>query len=302
MTTASYSEGNYPGEFFISEANGTLSRAVVTVTAGQTLVSGAVLGRLAKRQAAAPIPAIVGTGTGLMSGLSFGPDVQVGSYVITLLATSATAAFSVVAPDSTALPNGAVATAYTSRHLSFTIANGGTMTVGDKYTVVVTSAGVPAIVGTGSGVMSGISLGSLAQLGSYVLTLQSTSGTAAITVTAPDGERLPDAKVGTAYTSSHINFTVADGGTMTVGDKYVIPVAAGTGTVSAYAPTAVDGTQEPYGILWGAVDASSAALPGAAIVRNAEVESAKLGWGTAVTAAQKASALIQLRALGIVAR
>jgi hypothetical protein len=63
----------------------------------------------------------------------------------------------------------------------------------------------------------------------------------------------------------------------------------------------VDGTHELYGILWGAVDASGGALPGAAIVRDAEVNAAKLGWGAAVTAAQKASALLQFRAMGIVA-
>ena len=66
---------------------------------GVRIWPGTVIGRKTKRQAAAaPIPTIAGTGTGLMSALSFGPDVKVGSYVITLTATSSTAAFSVVDP------------------------------------------------------------------------------------------------------------------------------------------------------------------------------------------------------------
>lgn len=147
MTTTSFTEGNYAAEFLITEGPNQFSRDAVTLASGQNLGAGAVLGALTRRAAAAPIPTIVGTGTGLMSGLTFGPDVQVGNYVITLLATSATAAFSVVAPDGTALPNGAVATTYKSSHLSFTIANGGTMTAADKYTVVVTAGGTPVVVG-----------------------------------------------------------------------------------------------------------------------------------------------------------
>lgn len=277
---------------------GPLSYESVTITSGAgALAAGSVLGKKTFVQAAAPIPTIVGTGTGLMSGLTFGPDVQVGSYVITLTATSATAAFTVVAPDGTALPNGAVATAYKSSHLSFSIANGGTMTTGDRFTVVVTAGGTPAIVGTGSGTMSGITLGKLAQLGTYRLRLRSTSGTAAIEVLAPDGSQLADGIVATAYTSDHVNFTVANGGTMTINDYYNIVVAnqsAVTGYYNLCDPTAVDGTQNPAAVLVQAADASSTTATGLALVRLGEVKTGNLAWKTTVTAAQKAALLNKL--------
>ena len=87
MTAQTQARGT--AEFLLSSL-GTLSLDAVTLASGNNLVAGAVLGAKTKRQAAAPIPTIVGTGTGLMSALSFGPDVKVGSYVITLTATSST--------------------------------------------------------------------------------------------------------------------------------------------------------------------------------------------------------------------
>jgi hypothetical protein len=237
-----------------------------------------------------------------MSGLTFGPDVQVGNYVITLAATSATAAFTVVAPDGTSLPNGAVATAYKSSHLSFTIANGGTMTAGDTYTVAVTASAAPTIVGTGTGAMSAITLGKNAQRGAYTIKVMSTSATSALEVIAPDGSALAQGKIGTAYASDHINFSVASGGTMTAGDYYVLIVADGTDQVDEWDPTAVDGTQHAYGILFDAVDATSAAASGVAIVREAQVNGAELTYASTVTDGQKPIAINQLASAGIIVR
>ena len=208
-------EGRHTAEFLVSEAEDNRSRETVTVASGQDLDAGAVLGKLTKRQAAAAIPTNAGTGSGAMTALTFGPDVQVGSYVIALTETSATAAFTVTAPDGTSLPNGAV---------------------------------------------------------------------------------------GTAYTSDHVNFTVANAGTMTAGDYYILIVANGTEQVEAWDPTAVDGTQDAYGILYAAVDASSAATAGVAIVRNAQINSDELTWATTVTGGQKPTAINQLAAAGIIAR
>ncbi len=300
---ASYTEPLRSYECVLSAEEG-LSFDNVTVGIAADLTAGTVLGKKKFVQAAAPIPAIVGTGTGLMSALIFGPDVQVGSYVITLLATSATAAFSVVAPDGNALTNGAVGTAYKSTHLSFSIANGGTMTLGDKYTVVVSAAGTPVIVGTGSGVMSGITLDKYTQAGTYRVTVMATSSTGELQVTAPDGTKLPYGKIGTAYTSNQINFTVADGGTMTVGDYYNIIVAnqsAVTGYYYAYDPTAVDGTQEPCAVLLQPALAASAAATATALTRLGEVKSASLAWKANVSAAEKVAAARQLLANSMIA-
>lgn len=308
--TTSFTEGLHAAEFLVSEGPGYFSRDAVTVASGQTLTAGAVLGRLTKRQAAAPIPTIVGTGTGLISNLRFGPFVQVGNYVITLLATSATAAFSVVAPDGTALPNGAVGTAYKSSHLSFSIADGGTMTTGDSYTVAVTAGGTPAVVGgTGTGTMSAITLGRAAKNGSYrVINRAVVANGGDFEVLDPDGMSCGRFLMGTgsgaaaSFASDQINFTLTDATDFILGNYFEVVVATHTGQVKAFDPTAVDGTHVPYGILLADVDASSAAKAGTAIVRVAEIDSNKLSWAATVTAAQKAAALSLLRAGGVVAR
>lgn len=288
---------------FLLYSEDKLSLDAVTLASGENLAAGAVLGRKTKRQAAAPIPTIVGTGTGLMSALSFGPDVQVGSYVITLLATSSTAAFSVVAPDGTALKNGAVGTAYTSSHLSFSIANGGTMTIGDAYTVVVTAGGTPVLVGTGTGVVSAFTLGQKAQNGTYRVQLLATSATAEFEVIAPDGGKLKRGQVATAYASDHVNFTLANGGTMTSGDYFNFVVANGTNEVVAWDPTATDGTQDPAGILFAATNATSASAKATIVSRLAEVKASLLSWKSGVSAAAiVACKERQLPALNIIAR
>lgn len=294
---ATYAEPIRGYEAVLSD-NGNISYENVTVGSGADLVSGAVLGKKNFVQAAAPIPTIVGTGTGLMSAMTFGPDVQVGSYVITLTATSATAAFSVVAPDGTALPAGAVGTAYKSTHLSFLISNGGTMTLGDAYTVVVTAGGTPVLVGTGTGTVSGVSLGKYAKLGTYRVKLTATSATALFEVQGPNG-LVGTGNVATAFTSDHVNFTLANGGTMTLGDYFNIVVANQanvTGRYYAYDPTAVDGTQEPVAVLVQPAAAASSAVSANAVARLAEVKLDKLTWKANVSAAQKIAAAKQLAA------
>lgn len=297
-----FTEGFNNLEFLLSEGPGDRSREAGVLLTGQNLVSGAVLGQITKAQAAAPIPAIVGTGTGLMSALTFGPDVQTGSYVITLTATSATAAFTVTAPDGTALPAGAVGTAYVSTHLSFSIANGGTMTTGDAYTVVVTAGGTPVLVGTGTGAFSAFSLGPDAQLGTYRVQLLATSGTAEFEVIAPDGSKLKRGQVATAYTSSHVNFTLSNAGTMTSGDYGNIIVANGSRKFVAYTPGTYDGRHVPAGLLAYTTDATSADVDVTVIYRDALVKSACLTWPAAVTAALQSAALVRLAERGIIAR
>jgi hypothetical protein len=288
-------------EFLLSEAPGGRSRDEGTLLTGQNLAAGVVVGQITKAIAAAPIPTIVGTGTGLMSALTFGPDVQTGSYVITLTATSATAAFSVTAPDGTVLPTGNVATAYVSSHLSFLIANGGTMTTGDVFTVVVTAGGTPVLVGTGTGVVSGFTLGPDAQNGTYRVTVLATSATGEFEVIAPDGSKLKRGQIATAYASSHVNFTLANGGTMTVADYFNIIVAKGSQKFVTLTPTTYDGRHVAAGVLAQAADATSADQDIVVINRDAEVVAALLGWGT-LTTAQQATATAQLAARGLIAR
>lgn len=300
MTT--YTEGFSNLEFLLSEAPADRSRDAGILLTGNDLVSGAVLGKITKAIAAAPIPTIVGTGTGAMTLLTFGPDVQTGSYVVTLTATGATAAFSVTAPDGTVLPTGNVGTAYTSTHLSFLVSSAGTMTTGDAYTVVVTAGGTPVLVGTGTGVVSAFSLGPDAQNGAYRVQLLATSATGEFEVIAPDGSKLKRGQVATAYASSHVNFTLANGGTMTSGDYFNIVVAKGSGKYTAVVPTTHDGRHVAAAVLAYATDATDADQDATVFVRDCTVKSACLTWPAAVTTAQKATATNQLAALGIVLR
>lgn len=300
---AVYTEPTRPYEFVLADQRGLSYDALTLATGAGSLTPGAVLGRVTKRLAAAPIPTIVGTGSGTMSGLTFGPDVQVGSYVITLTATSETAAFTVTAPDGTALPTGNVATAYKSNHLSFLIANGGTMTTGDVFTVAVTAGGTPVLVGTGTGTVSGVTLGKYAQLGTYKVRVLATSATGAFDVTGPDGKSVGEGNIATAFTSDHVNFTLANGGTMTLGDYFNIIVAGYSAPEGKlWDPLAVDGTQEVYGILTAATDASSTTALANVLTRCAEVKRSALTFKSTVTAAQKAEAYRQLANKLIIAR
>jgi len=294
-------ETTHAGGHILSEPDGNRGRENGTLITGQDLAAGTVLGRITKVQAAGPIPTIVGTGTGAMTALTFGPDVQVGFYTITLLATSATAAFSVTAPDGTVLPNGAVGTAYVSTHASFLISSAGTMTIGDSYALTVTASGTPAIIGTGTGLMSAISLGPDAQNGAYRIQLLATSATGEFEVIAPDGTKLRRGQVATAYTSTHVNFTIANGGTMTSGDYYNIVVAkpaAGSDKFTILAPTTYNGSHVAAGVLYAAVDATSADKPCVVTVRNTSLNANELVWPTIGTAA-KATATAQLAAKGV---
>lgn len=268
----------HTGEFLLSH-DGAYSREQITVASGQDLPAGQVYGLVTKALAAAPIPSIVGTGTGLMSALTFGPLVETGPYVVELLATGATAAFSVTSPSGESLPNGAVGTAYRSGHLSFLISNGGTMTAGDTYTVAVTAGGTPTVIGgTGTGTLSAIGLGPDAMNGGYIVkcvAAQANGGD--FDVLAPDGKSIGRFPMGTgsggsaSFASRHVNFTLTDATDFIAGDYFNLIVAKGSRKAKALAPTATDGTQHPAGILYAATDAGGGDTLAVGIVREAEV-------------------------------
>jgi hypothetical protein len=78
-------------------------------------------------------------------------------------------------------------------------------------------------------------------------------------------------------------------------------VAKVDGKMVALDPAAEDGSEAAAGIMIGAVDASLADKPGVAIVREAMIASANLVWPDGITAGEKAIAIAELEALGIVA-
>lgn len=79
----------------------------------------------------------VGTGT-ITDAPTIAAGAKQGRYQAVLLATSATAKFQVLDPDGVLIGVGNVATEFSGGGLTFTIANAGTMTIGDTFYVDVT--------------------------------------------------------------------------------------------------------------------------------------------------------------------
>ncbi len=160
-----------------------------------------------------------------------------------------------------------VASAYTSDHVNFTIADGATdFVVGDKFTITVSANG------------------------------------ARFAVRTPQGVTLEDLLVGSAYSAGdHFGVTISDGATdFVVGDKFTITNTAGDWEQLDLSGT--DGTQRARGILVGAIDASSADTTAANFARDGEVIEGTLTWPSGITAGQKTAAIAELALEGIVVR
>ncbi|MCK5016536.1 MAG: head decoration protein [Candidatus Peribacteraceae bacterium] len=305
-------EGVHAGEFVLSEGNGHISREAVQVLSGQNLVAGAVIAMIVGGVGGAPVPAVVGTGDGVMTNVKPGASVQAGSYVVTCTAAvTHGGVFSVVAPDGSVLPVFTLTpgtggtSSYKSSHMDFDITDGSAdFEVDDVFTIVVSTT-VPVVIGTGDGVMTSLSLGSESKSGTYTVkcTAAVTNG-GTFSITDPDGNALADmvlsagASNTTAYESDQVNFSITDGSAdFVVDDVFYVAVfgsGANAGTVLEYDPTGVDGREDPYGILFDAVDASLAETTGVAVARLAEVVGDSITWGSAVTSAQKAVAIEKL--------
>lgn len=157
---------------------------------------------------------------------------------------------------------------------------------------------------TGAGTMTGVTAGAKAKSGTYtVKCINIVTGSGVFSVADPDGEALPDAVVG-AYVNDQINFTLNDGSPdFAVGDTFAVVIAAGSGQAVGIDVAALDGSQDPYGILIANCDASLAATQAVAIVRDARIIEANLIWlGTSpdATVAQIAAAMAKFHEVGII--
>ena len=104
---------------------------------------------------------------------------------------------------------------------------------------------------TGAGTCTSVTAGVKAKQGTYTLKcIHPVAGAGIFSVEDPDGEALPDAVAGVAYVNEQINFTLNDGSPdFALGDEFTIAIAAGASTVVGIDPTAVDGSQDAYGVL-----------------------------------------------------
>jgi hypothetical protein len=123
---------------------------------------------------------------------------------------------------------------------------------------------VAAGTNTGNGTVGSTSLGASPEFGVY--TLKATSATV-FAVTDPEGNALGNATVGTAFTSSEVNFTITAGGTAFVAnDSFTLTVLNATGNFIESVKTASDGSQTPVAVLADDADASSGPVSAGAYV------------------------------------
>jgi len=128
------------------------------------------------------------TGAGTCTGVSGGASRKRGVYTLECIAVAGHGGtFSVTDPDGYALPQATVAVAYINPQILFTLNDGDPdFVLGDVFTITTTDGGV-------------------------------------FSVQEPDGSYLPDAIVGTPYTSGQINFTINEGAPdYIVGDLFTV--------------------------------------------------------------------------------
>ncbi len=139
MTTLT--EPAHAGEFILHEANGCRSREAITVASGQTLVAGAVVGKLVIDTTDITKAADAGnTGDGAMTlaDPAFAAGVKPGVYRVTCIEPGTdVGTFEVVDPDGIGIGIATVGVAFEGV-VKFTIADGATdFIAGDFFTITV---------------------------------------------------------------------------------------------------------------------------------------------------------------------
>ena len=196
---------------------------------------------------------------------------------------------------------------------ALTIAMGESLVLGEvigRRLLDIPTTGTADAGNTGNGAMTAVTGGQAAKRGVYTvacITAATNGGT--FQVRDPDGNLLQNAVLpGTsggavAYESEQINFTLTDAATdFVVGDTFTVEIAKGDGVAVALDLAAVDGSQIAAGFPIAAYDATSAAVEGVAIVRDAIIDADFLTWPAGITADQKTAGLDQLAAKGIISR
>lgn len=139
-----------------------------------------------------------------------------------------------------------------------------------------------------------------AKLGVYAARCVAAAGNGGtFEVQDPDGYVLGTVAVGGTW-SEGVKFVIADGAAdFVVGDGFDVTVAKGSGKFVPVSATAKDGSQVAAAIVIDPVDATSADVETAVLVRNAQIVSSHLVWPAGATSDQKGVWLDQLAAAGI---
>jgi len=194
-----------------------------------------------------------------------------------------------------------------------TIQSGQNLPLGAVIGKVTKSIPTAGTLESGSnGECTGVAGGAKTQFGTYkatCITANAVDTDGVWRIEAPDGAVLGDLTVtmgtgGTgSFTDPQINLTIsyADGYN-TIGDYFAIEVTQGSEKAAAIDFAAVDGSQNACGFVIAAYDASGGDVEGVAIVRDAIIDPDNLVWPDGATADQKAAALAELKAAGIITR
>ena len=291
------------GEFLVREANGTISRAVVTWdNSGGTLDLLVQAGTVFSYETPGTVTVAAkpgNTGNGTVSTATANPvATQLGAYVVTM--TGATT-FNVTAPDGSVLSAGSNAAPYLDG-IGFKYTTGGTPNVaGDSYSITIAIGAAPVVAATagntGNGTIANVEVveNAPAQIGNYVVVF---TGATTFNVIAPNGTALAAGATGTPY-EDEIAFTITAGGTAFVaGDGFTLGVQAGSGLANYFT-----GAAPAAGIIYNeALVPAGGTLKMTAIIHHAEVVGSALQFMSGVTPAAQATAQAQLAALHILSR
>lgn len=156
----------------------------------------------------------------------------------------------------------------------------------------------------GNGAMGAITVFGQAKLGRYFLRIHTASANAGgFHVWDPAGLFVGSGNVAALFNQGGLSFTLADGATdFVAGDAFEILIS-GSHKYAQLSAADTTGYQDAAGVLLADVTAPDGVdAKGAIVARDAEVTAAELVWPAGVSAAFKASRLIQLEQLGIFAR
>ena len=133
-------EGVYPGEFLLSEANGTRSREEVVIAAGSGILkAGTLIALITAANALTPTAHAGNTGNGTVGSVAVTSAAISGPYILTIAEASANGGkFELVDPTGALLGEGTVGQAFTGGGLTFTLSDGSTdFPEGDGFTLTV---------------------------------------------------------------------------------------------------------------------------------------------------------------------
>lgn len=165
------------------------------------------------------------------------------------------------------------------------------------------TASAAAVAGnTGTGTIGAITVGAAAKPGAYWLTcIEPATDAGKFQVEDPDGIAVGVATVGVAFSGGGLGFTIADATDFVSGDSFVITVAAGSGKYVQIDDDGTTGTEDAAGILLEDATAPDGSdVEAVAIVRDAKVSASGLTWPSDFDTNEKAAAIAQLAALGII--